>query len=156
MRKTATYTDAKGNIHEYEDYGSDPRRKPTLEPNDTELFSEHGRCLASKSGNHGIDYRSHWFVLVQPQYGFAALLVAHGAGQERIVLDHNADKVLSDTFPLLTSDQRYLMLHLLYSTHTDARRRATDSTAMKYKKAFVDGKLKKKRRDGMIYVNIVE
>jgi hypothetical protein len=120
-------------------YGCDPWRAPKPQEGDTVLFSECGRIL-------DCDYRSHWFMLVKPEFGRYTLLVHHGGGQERITIDYN--KRVVNILETLDTHQRYLMLHLLFNVHKDARREASEETAMELKTAFVEGRLKKRKVRG--------
>ena len=127
-------------------YETEPNRAPTLQEEDTLLFCEHGRIIEANTYGHdrnGIDYRSHWFRIVK-HWSRAFLLVKHGGGEERFELDYNAARA-AQFFEPLNSNQRYLLMHMLYQIHSKARRAGNDETAQKYKQAFVDGRLKKRK-----------
>jgi hypothetical protein len=100
------------------------------------------------------DFKSHWLCLVKPKYGPYTLLVKHGAGEERIplVYIHVATGLLA--LSTLDADQRYLVLYTILRAHTDAQREATQATANKYQVAFLEGRLKRRRRNHRYHVEI--
>jgi hypothetical protein len=120
-------------------YETEAWREPKHYETDTVVCSEHGRIA------YNIDYRSHWFVLVRGEFKHYALLVKHGGGEERIPMPAVNFGFTADVIFSLPSDERYLMLHHLYDVYLHARREAEDATAAKFKRAFVDGRLKKRR-----------
>jgi hypothetical protein len=115
-------------------------RAPTLQEGDVEIFSEPGRIAFN------VDYRSHWFKLVQVRCGWYYLLVQHGGGEERHKLATKPQFV--ETLACLSSDLRYLTLHnylnIIHEAQSVARYNAIDE----YRKAFVDGRLKKRKMPG--------
>jgi hypothetical protein len=127
-------------------WGAEVWRAPDMEEGDTLLFDECGRVL-----NHGdrcnVDCRSHWFRLVRARFGGCYLLVKHGGGQERINLSY-AKPAMLEGIGNMTSDQRYLLLHTMLGLAHQAGDEATRATANKYRSAFVDGRLKKRKRPG--------
>jgi hypothetical protein len=133
---------------EEKNWGADPRRAPTLQEGDELLYDECGRVHEKgtwgNSANCGIDYRSHYFRIVKAQYGGCWLLVKHGGGEERIQLDYNVHHVKL-IFDLLCSDRRYLLMHMLHSVHREALKQGQDDTARHYQKAFIEGRLKKRK-----------
>lgn len=130
-------------------YETETWRRPTVQEGDVVVFDEHGRSC------NNVDFKSHWLMLVRQQYGGYALLVKHGGGEERIPLGfaHTMTGLLA--CDSLTSDQRYVMLYLLFDTHQEATRQAEAKTASAYKVAFVEKRLKKTMRNHRIYVSIV-
>ncbi len=136
-------------MSEEKNWGAEPWRAPTLAEGDVLLYSECGRVHKAGQfgqGNSGIDYRSHYFRVVNAR-GHAVLLVKHGGGEERIQLDYTARRI-PFIFDPLDSDARYLLMHMLHSVHSDARRAASDSTAREYRLAFTSGRLKKRKVRG--------
>jgi hypothetical protein len=127
-------------------YETESWREPTTEEGDKVLFSEHGRGL------DGTDYRSHWLMLVKQQFGRYALLVKHGGGQERIQLGslhhYRGRPRIIEALTAMDSDSRYLMLYTFYDIHTQSRRNENARTADTYKRAFVEGRLKKRKVRG--------
>jgi hypothetical protein len=135
---------------EQNNWGAELWRQPDSLEGDTVLFSECGRIT------NGVDFRSHWFKLVQPQYGPYALLVKHGGGVERIPLGYGY--IMNATLDALTqasSDARYVMLHCLFNIHQAARRRAQEETAARYEAAFLDGRLKRRKRHNHYYCELL-
>lgn len=118
----------------------EPWRAPTLQPDDTLMFDEPGRIMRRT------DFRSHWFRLVKPKYGFYTLLVHHGGGEERTVIGYSPQLV--DALQALTSDDRYYMLHTLHKLWTAAVTAGAEKTAKTYRAAFAAGRLKKRKLPG--------
>lgn len=110
-----------------------PLDPPPLIDGDVLLFDEPGRC-------GGMDSHCHHYRLVK-NAGSHMLLAQHGGGSER------ARVSLPRGFSLdgVDSNTRYWMLNAIHHAATDARRTAEDSTAHKYKAAFANGLLKKRR-----------
>lgn len=128
-----------------ENWGVEEWRAPELKTGDTILFSECGRVLSGGS-NYDVDYRSHYFRLVKEEYGSIALLVKHGAGQERIS-EHLLRKIIPG-LNALDSDNHYLLLYAVYQSHREGKKAGTDETTQRYRKAFVEGRLKKRKMPG--------
>lgn len=124
----------------------DPRRAPTLNDDDTLIFDEHGRILRDVDGRNGTDYRSHWFRLVKPKYGFYMLLVHHGGGEERMTLGWSRRIVAA--LDNITSDNRYYLLHTFYKVASDARSAGVETATDRYRKAHAEGRLKKRKMPG--------
>lgn len=124
-----------------------PLRAPTLADGDELIYDEPGRVLPAANGDTiraGTDCRSHWFRIVR-NVGAYALLVHHGAGEERINLGGGYRQQAQFLAPL-ESDARYRLMWTLLDVHKQAERAATDATAMRYKQAFADGTLKKRKQ----------
>jgi hypothetical protein len=129
-------------------------RAPALLPGDKLLFDECGRCSPVVCGKENrIDHHSHHFRVVRAEYGGLYLLVRHGGGDERVSLRYAYE--LEGIFAGLDSDTRYYLLRQVYEIQKDAARIAREETANKYAKAFNEGRLKKRRRNGRRYVEIV-
>lgn len=123
-------------------------RQPAIDADDTMIFSECGRIT------HKTDFRSHWFKVVKQKYGPACLLVKHGGGEERFRLNYLAEHTLP-LWDRFTSDERYMMLYMLYDSITDARRQAAMTTAHKYQLAFLEGRLKRRKRQNRYHVEML-
>lgn len=130
-------------------FSTRPVNAPTLGPRDVMVFDEPGRC-------GGIDAHSHHFTLVKEHNAYI-LLVRHGGGDERIRLC-SVTRFLADTLADLDSNARYWFLHLLYSTHEDARRSGIDSTNTVWRKAAAEKRIKTRSlpKRGIVKVWIVE
>lgn len=124
----------------------DPRRAPTLAEDDTLLVDEPGRIMRNT------DFRSHWFRLVKPRYGNYTLLVHHGGGEERVAIDYSPQ--LCDALLPLSSDDRYYLLHTLLKLHHASRDAGVEQTTQRYRKAFAEGRLKKRKLPGRDAVKI--
>ena len=134
-------------------YSWDGKTFLTREPNppplgeaDTLLWDEPGRC-------GGIDCHSHHFRLVSRGAYSLTLLVRHGGGDERVPLPGMVRHILP-MLDGLSSDQRFWLLHSLYSTYTDAKSLGTLSTASMWRQAAAEKRIKtrKKPRTGMVRV----
>jgi hypothetical protein len=122
-------------------WGAEDWRQPTISPGDEVLFSECGRIMRNT------DYRSHSFRIVKPEYSEVTLCVKHGGGEERIALDYRAGCIRA-LFEPLPSDDRYFLMHMLLNLAHRTARDAAQATAATYRKAFVDGRLKKRKQPG--------
>lgn len=120
-------------------YETEHWRQPTVEMDEIMLRSEHGRIT------HNVDYRSHWFILVKSGHHSYVVVVKHGGGEERVQLPRVNGDVVAKIICSLDSDEAYLLMHKLYDIHKDAANEARDKTAQKYKSAFVEGRLKKRK-----------
>jgi hypothetical protein len=118
-------------------WGAEEGRAPDLEVGDTLLFSEPGRVLDN------VCYRSHYFRLVRSECGDNVLLVKHGGGQERI--RQWALRKSVNGLRVLDSDARYLMLYALYQMHSAGNTEGSERTREIYRRAFVDGRLRKRK-----------
>lgn len=117
----------------------DAWRLPTLDPTDTAIFTEPGRVI----GN--VDHTSHAFRLVRPAYGPLHLFVKHGGGEERIPLAYNSMMPSVASLAAMPADDRYLTLRLLHSIHREAARRTREAESTLYRRAFCEGRLKKRK-----------
>lgn len=118
-----------------------PLAPPALAEGDTLIYDEPGRC-------GGIDSHSHHFRLVKMQYGGHALLVRHGGGDERVSLGYSANLMLVGPMEGLDSNARYWLLHGAYSLYRDTKQHVAEQVTARFKSAFVEGRLKKKKVRG--------
>jgi len=125
-------------------------RHPTILHGDSLVFSEHGRVI-----NH-IDFRSHWLALVKAEIGGYYLLVKHGGGEERtsVGYGHTATGLLA--LASIDKDQRYLVLYTIMQAHQHAARNAETATRQRYEIAFLEGRLKRRKRNNRYSVEITE
>jgi hypothetical protein len=117
-----------------------PPAPPALGERDTLLYDEPGRC-------GGLDAHSHHFRVVKSLGGLYSLLVRHGGGDERIVLPVTF-RLFLPTIDAMESNARYWLLHSLYSAHSAAEREGTEKTGARYRQAFAEGRLKKRKVRG--------
>ena len=57
-------------------WGAEPERMPSVRADEVVMCSEHGRVIGNTC------YRSHWFIMVKPEFGRYILRVKHGAGEQ--------------------------------------------------------------------------
>lgn len=125
-------------------YGADVWRRPTIDETDKVIYDEPGRVLQSRLGKDTfVTYQSHYIVVVKHQYGGNSVYIKHGGGEERVSLSYYDDAL--ESLAALSSDNRYLVLYMLYQAQKEASRNAEKQTEAKYRKAFVEGKLKKRK-----------
>lgn len=129
-------------------------RAPDTQPGDVLLFDECGRCAPSpqEKGKTSIDYHAYHFRLVQ-RGGWYVLLVRHGRGDESIQLG-TTSLCLAELLGKHDTDGRYLLLHALYDAHEVGERRTREETTRRYEVAFLEGRLKKRKRNHRLYVEI--
>lgn len=118
-------------------------RAPELLENDELIYDECGRCSPNVGGIVRIDHHSHHFRLVRNGRR-TDLLVRHGAGDERISLGYDHDRIPELLEPM-DSDRRYLMLHALYSAHSDAARNARDAESARWRQAAAEKRIKTRK-----------
>lgn len=111
---------------------------PALMENDVLLCDEPGRC-------GGLDCHCFHYRLVR-RWSTIYLLVRHGGRDECFRISHTPE--LLATLAALDSNARYWFLHALYHAHESAGREASAAMAERYRKAFVAGKLKKRKLRG--------
>ncbi len=123
-------------------------RAPKTAKTDKLIYDECGRCSPQINGKGQTDYHSFHFRLVQDgERGEYHLLVRHGGGDERIPLGYPHTRIAELLGPL-NSDARYLLLHAFYTTHGRATDKAEQRIALKWRSAFVDKRLKKRKYRG--------
>jgi len=130
------------------EYEKEAWRQPAVADGDTVIFSEHGRIT------NNVDFRSHWLVLVKGQHGGYFLLVKHGGGEERISLGYDHVCNALNALGQLTEDQRYLILYCLYDAHKDAKREAVQNTTSYFHLAFLEGRLKRRKRNNRYHCEV--
>lgn len=118
--------------------GTCPIDAPALDERDILLFDEPGRC-------GGMDSHCHHYRLVKKTG--TELLVKHGGGEERIRVS------LPRGFSLeaMDSNTRYWLLNAIYHAHSDGKHTGIDSEARRYTKAFLEGRLRKRKSPGRNY-----
>ncbi len=137
MQATATVN----HLDPRQNWGAEKFREPPLGEGDILLREECGRIIGR------VDYRSHFFRLVRGEFGGDAILVRHGAGTERINIGFEYNRLASIICDL-DSENAYLMMHGIFRTHADAARHAREATALEYRTAFANGRLKKRKVRG--------
>jgi hypothetical protein len=115
-----------------------PVNPPDLSDGEVLLYDEPGRCGGCDS--HAFHYR------VTKLHGSLYLLVRHGAGDERIRLSLYNQQV--EVLSGLDSNARYWILNAIFHAQSSARREGEEKQAARYRQAFVDGRLKKRKNRG--------
>lgn len=120
-------------------------RAPPIPDNSEMVFDEPGRVFpkGTISEHYGLDCASHHF-RVSREHGAYTLHVRHGGGDESWPMK-GADKLIIEGLRAMTSDQRFRLLWCIMDANKDSRRTGACDTANRYAKAFVDGKLKKRK-----------
>lgn len=129
-------------------------RRPPVNDGETILIEEPGRVLPPRGETgQGTCCRSHYFLVVKQQYGGALLRVRHGAGVEEWRLGWDYERVVKG-LQALDSDTRFRFLWTLMDARHEAEREAAERTASKYREAFVEGRLKKRKKRGTNEVRV--
>lgn len=118
--------------------GTHPVNPPTLRDGDMMLFDEPGRC-------GGVDSHSFHFRVVRQKYGGLALLVRHGAGEERIRL---GTRPIGETLARLGSGERYWFLQCLYHVQSEAARHAATERDSVWRSAAAEKRIKTRKQRG--------
>lgn len=134
-------------------YGTEAWRKPTTPDGHKEIFSEHGRVLPV--GRNMVTYESYWLTISRAEGGYYFLHVKHGAGEETYRLEGCIDYMMVDTMSAMGSDSRYALMFTLYSTAREAASAAKKKAQQSYALAFVEGRLKKRRKNNRIWVEML-
>lgn len=135
-------------------YGKDsPLRAPEVKDTERILADEHGRIFKPADGSSpGVSYESHAYRLIQngPVY---ALLVRHASGDERLPLGARGP-ALALICDKLTSDERYTLFHAIFTAGSSKARTERDKISASYEKAFIEGRLKKRKQGNRTVVEI--
>jgi len=135
------------------DWGREAWRQPTVGPDETLIFNEPGRVLQGyDERGTGVDCRSHSFSVVKPKYGEYHLKVKHGGGEESYAIGYSVLTIRA--LEKVDSDGRYWLLHNMLNVIHNAQRATRQDTASEYAQAFAEGRLKKRRRNNRIHVEI--
>jgi hypothetical protein len=122
-----------------------PANPPALSEGDVLVYDEPGRC-------GGLDCHSHHFRLVR-NGGMYRLLVRHGGrDDERVEIPRFAVEPLAP----LDTNARYWLLHALYSVQRDSADRASDKTRGRWMQAFLEKRIKARRKNGRRWAEIVQ
>ena len=112
-----------------------PVDPPAIAADDKLLFDEPGRC-------GGLDSHCYHYRVVK-NCGLK-LLVRHGGGELRVRLSGPLEGPLS----ALDSNARYWVLNAIYHAQNNAKSDAQISAGQVYRKAFAEGRLKKRKIRG--------
>jgi len=140
--------------------GGGRKRDPFFAPladGETLLAEEPGRCAGPAEGHKGGGIDSHCLDLrlVMPKYGsHPVILVLTRDGAERVEVKDYTGHVLPALLAM-DSNARYFTLSAIYKGVRDAARAAETRTRDEWAAAFIQKRIKKTRRNRMVYVNIV-
>jgi hypothetical protein len=118
-------------------FSTRPISPPDLAETDELLYDEPGRC-------GGLDCHSHHFRIVKVQYGGHALLVRHGGGDERIGLGV-ISKLFLPSMAGMDTNARYWLMHMIYSTHSEAESASAQRIAAIWRKAAAEKRIKTRK-----------
>lgn len=125
-------------------------RSPACPDGDEVLFDEPGRVLVLKpEGNSDVCFRAYHFRVTR-RHGSATLRVRHGGGEESWRLPCGMVRA----FAAMTSDARYFAMHAIMDAHHESARGAAERTALTYREAFVNGRLRKRKVRGQNAVKV--
>ena len=125
-------------------------RAPTVPDDETLLYLEPGRVL--QQGRDRVDYGSFWYSL-SLRLGRLLLRVKHGAGEECHDLGYENPQKLA-AFAALDSDSRFMMFHTIRGLGEESAKMAASKMRHDYAKAFVDGRLRKRKQRGANEVKV--
>lgn len=128
-----------------------PERAPTVPEGMQIMYDEPGRIVMKPNPRHpgeGTDCRSHWFRLVKSDIGAEWWLLAHhGGGQQRVRLGYGYRNYPA-MFDPLSSDARFWLMWQMLEIFNEARSLGAQEAGYLHKKAFVEGRLKKRKYRG--------
>lgn len=133
-------------------YETEEWRKPSPD-GDEELISEHGRVI--KHSDNSVCYRAYWLTITKGEYGGYKLRVKHGGGEEAFDLGYRGKMLVRILSEIQSSDDRYFTLFCMFQMASEAQENTRRETASKYSLAFVEKRLKKRRKNHKIYVDIL-
>lgn len=125
---------------------------PEPENGEAILFEEPGRCSPQINGTGSTDYHSYNFRFFG-NGGRYTLAVKHGGGVERFDMGWSYTR-LPEILCKLDSNERYLMLYALMRAHQNERRITGERVNGIWRKAFVEGRLKKRKMPGRESVKV--
>jgi hypothetical protein len=126
-----------------------PVRPPVLLDGEELIYDEPGRC-------GGQDSHCHHFRLVK-RHGDYVVVVRHGGGEERFrIASHRPGATpLVESMERMDSNGRYWSLHLLYYSMAEAALTAQEQERMRWTAAAAEKRIKLRRRNGGIRVDIM-
>ncbi len=127
-------------------FSTRPVDPPDLQDGDELVYDGPGRC-------GGIDSHCHHFRIVK-HYSSYDLLVRHGGGDERIRIGGCRNATVQ-TILALSENDRYWMCQMIDDTARHASREAVQKNDSRWRIAFLDGRLKKRKRQGRVSVEFL-
>lgn len=126
-------------------------RRPSINEGEVVMLDEPGRVLHAERPHHGgTCCRSHYFLVTKPKFGQYMLKVKHGGGEESWQLDY--DHMTFEALASLESDARFRLLCVIMRAHQLSAQSGYADAAQKYSVAFLEGRLKKRKKNGRITV----
>ena len=117
---------------------------PSVPDGATLVYDEPGRCSPMLDGKpYKLDHHCHHYRIYKGDYGHVAV-VELGMGRVEFMESYDVDRLV----PLMRSmdsDARFIMLMTLEHTWNEAESKGRASESHKYRSAFADGRLKKRR-----------
>lgn len=109
-----------------------------------------------RGGSDGCCYGSHAIKLAKQRFNTDLfILMQHGGGREVLRVPAFYDGGALEAAILAMPERlQYALLYSIWKTAAAARSQAQSETGQKYAKAFVEGRLKKRRRQGRVYIEI--
>lgn len=127
-------------------FGTREPNAPDLTDGDELIWDLPGRC-------GGVDSHCHHFRVVKGRYGDCALLVRHGGGDERLPLGR--DGRIVGPLQILDDGTRYFFVMRFYHLMTGEIRKAEAKIRSEERRAFAEGRMKKRRKHGQTYVEVL-
>jgi hypothetical protein len=123
---------------------------------DFDAMARDSRVFTRASGNR-VTYASHAIKLARgDRQGDLFILMQHGGGREVLRVPEFYDGgALVAAILAMPERLQYALLYSIWNTAANARREAQDQTRAEYAQAFVDGRLKKRRRNHRIFVDVL-
>ena len=130
----------------------DMKSAPDFPTSDVILFTEAGRVLDLKSqgGNYNVCYRSFSYAVTKCKYNNYTLHSHSGLGTSSMRIEKEAANILAG----LDSDSRFFLCFQMKRLHDDAKKAGYDKARREYQRAFVDGRLKKRKERGQASVKV--
>ena len=119
-------------------------KAPELDGSELLVYNVPGPVIRGQ--NHDVTYESYNLSLVS-HYSTYLLLVRHGGGQERIELG-TTGRYLKDILPKLPEVEAFSVLFTIYKAYSKGKMVAASETESKYRLAFAEGRLKKRKIRG--------
>ena len=107
-------------------------------------------------GNGGTCYGSHAIKFAENEFGDLRILMHHGAGREVLAVPRFYDGGdLRAMILALPERLQYALLYTIWQTASNARTEAQGETRQKWVTAIVQKRIRQKRKNGMVRVEIM-
>ena len=109
------------------------------------------------NGNGGTCYGSHAIMLAENESRDLFILMHHGSGREVLEVSRFYDGGdLRAMIEALPEQLKYALLYTIWRTASNARKEASAETRHKWATAHLNGHIRKKRRNGGIFIEIMD